>query len=82
MAQMSLHNELLNQQQDTIISFIESLEKEISQNSQWVQSLIEQCSSDLPIPILGQEEEYRAKKNRMSSSFRYWRICKERPWRM
>ena len=54
MAQMSLHDELLNMQQETITSFIELLEKEISQNSQWVQSLIEQCSSDLSNSILEQ----------------------------
>ena len=54
MAQMSLHDELLNQQQETINSFIKLLEEEISQNSQWVQNLIEQGSSTLPKSILGQ----------------------------
>ena len=54
---MSLCDKLLNQQWETIIWFIESLEKETSQNSQQAQSLIEQCSSDLPKSILGQVEE-------------------------
>ena len=57
MAQMSLCDELLSQQQGTINSFIELLEKEIYQNSQQAQSLIEQCSSDLPKSILGQVED-------------------------
>ena len=57
MAQMSLCDELLSQQQEMINSFIWSLEEEISQNSQQVQRLIEQqCSSNLPKSILGQVE--------------------------
>ena len=65
MAQMSLHDELLNLQQETITSFIELLEKDISQNSQWVQRLIEQCSCGLPKSILGKVEELieREKQN-------------------
>ena len=39
MAQMSLHNELLSQQQEMINSFIRSLEEEISQNFQQVQQV-------------------------------------------
>ena len=55
MAQMSLCNELLSQQQEMINSFIRSLEEEISQNSQQVQRIIElQGSSNLPKSILGQ----------------------------
>ena len=55
MAQMSLHEELLNQQQETINSFIKSLVEEISQNSQQVQGLMaKQISSSLPKSILGQ----------------------------
>ena len=57
MAPMSLHNELLNQQQDTIKSFIELLQEEISLNSQWAQSLIKQCSSHLLESILRQMED-------------------------
>ena len=54
---MSLHDELLSQQQEIINSFIRSLEEEISQSSQQVQSLIEQqSSSNLPKSILGQVE--------------------------
>ena len=54
MAQMSLCKELLSQQQETINSFIRSLEEEISQNSQQVQRLMEQqSSSNLPKSILG-----------------------------
>ena len=54
MAQMSLHEELLSQQQETINSFIRSLEEDISQNSQQAQRLIEQqSSSNLPKSIIG-----------------------------
>ena len=53
MAHMNLHNELPNQQQDTINSFIRSLEEAISQNSQQVQMLMaEQGSSNLQKSIL------------------------------
>ena len=54
---MSLHKELLSQQQETINSFIRSLEEEIIQHSKDVQRLIEQqSSSNLPKSILGQVE--------------------------
>ena len=54
---MSLHDELLSQQQEMINFFIRSLEEEISQNSQQVQCLIEQQgSSNLSTSILGQVE--------------------------
>ena len=54
---MSLCKELLSQQQETINSFIRSLEEDISQNSQQVQRLMEQqSSSNLPKSIIGQEE--------------------------
>ena len=54
---MSLHDELLSQQQETINSIIRSLEDEISHNSQQVQRLIEQQgSSNLPKSILGHVE--------------------------
>ena len=54
---MSLHEELLSQQQETIISFIRSFEEEISQNSQQVQRLMKyQSSSNLPKSILGHVE--------------------------
>ena len=57
MVQMSLCNELLDQQQEIINSFIRSLEEEISQNPQQVQRLMaEQSSSNLPKSILGQVE--------------------------
>ena len=62
MAQMSLHNELLNQQQVTIKSFIKLLEEEISQNSQQVKRLVEQGSSNLLKSILGQMEALIEKK--------------------
>ena len=53
-----MHDELLSKQQETINSFVRSLEEEISQNSQQVQHLIEQeqSSSNLPKSILGQVE--------------------------
>ena len=54
---MTLCDELLSQQQETINPFIRSLEEEISQNSQQVQRLMaEQNSSNLPKSILGQVE--------------------------
>ena len=54
---MSLHKELLSQQQETVNSFIRSLEEEISQNSHQAQRLMEQQSScNLPKSILGQVE--------------------------
>ena len=54
---MSLHEELLSQQQETINSFIRSLEEDISQNSQQAQRLIEQqSSSNLTKSIIGQVE--------------------------
>ena len=52
MAQFILCNKLLNSQQDEFSSFTELLE-EISQNSQQVQSFIDQCSSTMPKSILG-----------------------------
>ena len=68
MAQMSLCNELLSQQQETINSFIRLLEEEISQNSQQVQLLIEQQgSSNLPKSILGQLEALIAKEQQNAS---------------
>ena len=54
---MSLHEDLLSQQQETINSFIKSLEEDISQNSQQAQRLMEQQSSiNLSKSILGQVE--------------------------
>ena len=68
MAQMSLHEELLSQQQETINSFIRSLEEEISQNSQQVQRLIEQQnSSNLPKSIIGQVEALIASEQKNAS---------------
>ena len=64
---MSLHNELLSQQQETVNSFIRSLEEEISQNSQQVQRLIEQSSSNLPKSIIGQMEALIAKEQQNAS---------------
>ena len=56
MEHVSLHDELLNQWQETINSFIKLLEEEISQSSQQVLHLIKQGSSNLPKSILGQVE--------------------------
>ena len=68
MAQMSLHEELLSQQQETINSFIRSLEEEISQNSQQVQRLMEQqSSSNLPKSIIGQVEALIVKEQQNAS---------------
>ena len=67
MAQMSLHDELLSQQQETVNSFIRSLEEEISQNSWQAQRLIEQSSSNLPKSILGQVEALIAEEHQNAS---------------
>ena len=63
---MSLHDELLSQQQETVISFIRSLE-EISQSSQQAQRLMEQRSSNLPKSIIGQVEALIAKEQQNAS---------------
>ena len=64
---MSLHNELLSQQQVTVNSFIRSLEEEISKNSQQVQRLMEQSSGNLPKSIIGQMEALIAKEHQNAS---------------
>ena len=65
---MSLHQELLSQQQETINSFIRSLEEEISQNFQQEQRLMEQqSSSNLPKSIIGQVEALIVKEQQNAS---------------
>ena len=65
---MSLCKELLSQQQETINSFIRSLEEDISQNSQQVQRLMEQqSSSNLPKSIIGQVEALIVKEQQNAS---------------
>ena len=65
---MSLCDELLSQQQETINSFIRSLEEEISRNSQQVQCLVEQQgSSNLPTSILGKVEDLIEKEQQNAS---------------
>ena len=58
---------LLSQQQETVNSFIRSMEEEISQNSQWVQRLMEQSSGNLPKSIMGQVEALIAKEQQNAS---------------
>ena len=64
---MSLHDELLSQQQETVNSFIRSLEEEISQNSQQAQRLMQQSSGNLPKSIMGQVEALIAKEQQNAS---------------
>ena len=65
---MSLCKELLGQQQETISSFIRSLEEDISQNSQQAQRLMEQqSSSNLPKSIIGQVEALIVKEQQNAS---------------
>ena len=65
---MSLHEELLSQQQETINSFIRSLEEDVSQNSQQVQRLKEQQgSSNLPKSLIGQVEVLIVKEQQNAS---------------
>ena len=47
MAQFNMGDDLLNVQQEAISSFMELVEKGITQNSQHAESLVNQCSSDL-----------------------------------
>ena len=70
MAQVSLCDELLNLQQETNTSFLELLEKEISQNSQHTQSLIDQHSSDVQRSIQVQVEELIEKENENASKLK------------
>ena len=78
MAQMSLHEELLSQQQETINSFIRSLEEDISQNSQQAQRLMEQQSSNnLPKSIIGQVEALIVKEQQNASKLILEEINKE-----
>ena len=63
--------ELLSQQQETINSFIRSLEEEISQNSQQAQRLMEQQrSSNLPKSIVCQVEALIAKEQQNASKLK------------
>ena len=64
---MSLHDELLSQQQETVNSFIRSLEEEISKNSQQAQRIKEQSSSNLKKSIIGQVEALIAKEQQNAS---------------
>ena len=64
---MSLRDELLSQQQETVNSFIKSLEEEISQNSQQAQRLMQQSSGNLPKSIMGQVEALIAKEQQNAS---------------
>ena len=64
---MSLRDELLSQQQETVNSFIRSLEEEISQNSQQAQRLMQQSSGNLPKSIMGQVEALIAKEQQNAS---------------
>ena len=65
---MSLCEQLLSQQQETINSLIRSLEEEISQDSQQAQRLIEQqSSSNLPKSIVGQVKALIAKEQQNAS---------------
>ena len=68
---MCLCNRLLNQQQETINSFIRSLEEEFSQNCQQAQRLMaEQSSSNLPKSILGQVEALIEKEQQNASKLK------------
>ena len=44
MAKRNIHRELLETQQQTIASFVKSIQKEISANSELAESLLEQAS--------------------------------------
>ena len=83
MAQISLQEELLSQQQETINSFIRSLEEEISQNSQQVQRFMEQqSSSNLPKFLLGQVEALIAKEQENASKLQILRRSIKRTLRL
>ena len=61
MAERNVCRELLEAQQQTITSFIESIEKEISANSKLAQRLLEQASSAASRSLQEQVEGLNAK---------------------
>ena len=78
---MSLHDELLSQQQETVNSFIKSLEEEISQNSQQAQRLMQQSSGTLTKSIMGQVEALIAKEQQNASKLQILEEIKQRGYR-
>ena len=62
-----MHGELLETQQQTIASFVESIEKEISANSELVQSLLEKASSAASRSLQEQVEGFIAKERENTS---------------
>ena len=62
-----MHRELLEAQQQTITSFVESIEKDISANSELAQSLLEQASGAASRSLQEQVEGLIAKEKQNTS---------------
>ena len=62
-----MHRELLEAQQQTITSFVESIEKDISANSELAQSLLEQASGAASRSLQEQVEGLIAKEKQNAS---------------
>ena len=60
-----MHRELFEAQQQTITSFVESIEKDISANSELAQSLLEQASGAASRSLQEQVEGLMPKRNKM-----------------
>ena len=67
MVQRNMCRELLETQQQTITSFVESIEKEISTNFEMAQSLLEQASIAASRSLLEQVESLIAKERENTS---------------
>ena len=74
--QRNMQRELLKTQQQTIASFVESIEKEISTNSELVQSLLEQASSAASKSLQEQVDGLIAKERENPPSSEHWRRFK------
>ena len=67
MAERNMCRKLLEDQQQTITSFVESMEKEISAKSELAQSLLEQASGAASRSLQGQVEGLIAKEKQTAS---------------
>ena len=67
MAERDIHRELFEAQQQIITSFVESIEKDISANSELAQSLLEQASGTASRSLQEQVEGPIAKEKQNAS---------------
>ena len=71
MAERNICRELLEAQQQAITSFVESIERDISANSELAQSLLEQASGAASRSLQEQVEVLLPKRNKMPPSFEH-----------